>query len=111
MQDEEQAEGPSRHEMGTATRNVEEASSTQKSGSNMRGGACDEPERDVYGGGAGPTGVTKTDGGARLTVVEGVVLRKASIGETTSECRNNDRGARELPPEAWEERDCETNAY
>ena len=79
----------------------------------MRGGACDnEPEHDVYGGGAGPTGVTKMgggDGGARLTVAEGVVLCEASVGETTSECR--DRGAHERSPEAWEERDCGTSAY
>ena len=73
----------------------------------MRGGACDtEPEQDVYGGGAGPTGVTKTgggNGGARLTVVEGVVLREVSVGETINECC--DDGAREMPPETWEERD------
>ena len=30
MQDEEQAEGPSCHETGTATHNVEEASSTER---------------------------------------------------------------------------------
>ena len=75
----------------------------------MLGGACNnEPERDEYGGGAGPTGVTKTgggDGGARLTVAEGVVLREASIGETTNECRDNNGGVHELPPKAWEERD------
>ena len=74
----------------------------------MRGGAHDKPEHDVYGGGAGPTGVTKMgggDGGARLTVVEGVVLCEASVGETTNECGDNDEGTRELPPEAWEERD------
>ena len=70
-----------------------------------------EPERDVYGGGAGPTGMTNIlyvgggDGGARLTVAEGVVLREACVGETTSECRDDDGGARELPPEMWEERD------
>ena len=65
-----------------------------------------EPERDVYGGVAGPTSVTKTgggDGGARRTVGEGVVLREACVGETTSECRDNDRGAHELNVETWEE--------
>ena len=59
------------------------------SGRNKRGGACEtEPERDVNGGGAGPTGVTKTggeDAGARLTVAEGVELPAAGVGETTSE--------------------------
>ena len=69
----------------------------------MRGAR--EPERDVYGGGVGPTGVTNAGGGAQLTVAEGVVLRKVCVGETTSECRDNDRGARELPPETWEKRD------
>ena len=79
-----------------------------KSSSNKWGGACDsEPEHNVYGGGAGPTCITKTGGGdrgARLTVAEGVVLHEASVGETTNECRGNDRGggvaARELAPEA-----------
>ena len=72
----------------------------------MRGGACDnEPECDVYGGGAGPTGIMETDGGARLMVAEGVVLHEASIGETTNECRNKDGGAHELRPKTWEERD------
>ena len=75
----------------------------------MQGGARDtEPERDVYGRGAGPTCVTKVGGGdlgARLMVAEGVVLRKACVGETTSECRDNDGAARELPPDIWEERD------
>ena len=79
-----------------------------KSGSNMRGGAREtEPERDVYGGGAGPTSKTNAgggDGGARLMVAKGVVLREACIGETTSECRD-DGGAHELPPKTWEERD------
>ena len=73
----------------------------------MRGGACEtELERDVYGGGAGPTGVTNAgggDGGTRLTVAEGVVLREARVGETTSECCD-DGGARELPPDTWEQR-------
>ena len=65
----------------------------------------------MYGGGAGPTGVTKTrggDGGARLMVAEGVVLREASVGETTSECRESEgggEGGHELPPEGWKERD------
>ena len=75
MQGKEQAEGPTRHETGTATRNVEQASDG-KSGSSMRGGACNtKPERDMYGGGAGPTGLTNIGGGdrgARLTVAEGV---------------------------------------
>ena len=50
---------------------------------------------DVYGGGAGPTGVTKMGGGdgdTRLTVAEGVVLHEASVGETTNECRDNHEG-------------------
>ena len=67
-----------------------------------------ERERDMYGGGAGPTGVMNVgggDGGTRLAVAEGVVLREACIEETTSECREYDRGARELPPEVCEERD------
>ena len=51
------------------------------------------------------TNVGGGDGGAQLTVAEGVVLREACVGKTTSECRDNDGGARELPPEAWEERD------
>ena len=72
----------------------------------MRSGAHDtEPERDVYGGGVGPTGVTNIGGGdrgARLTVAEGVALREAFAGETT-DCRDNDGGARELPPDMWEE--------
>ena len=63
----------------------------------MQGGAREtEPEQDVYGGGAGPISVTNAgggDGGARLTVAEGVVLCEAYVGETTSECRNNDGGA------------------
>ena len=62
----------------------------------------------MYGGGTGPTGLTNAgggNGGTRLTVAEGVVLREACIGETTSECRDNDGGARELPPDTWEERD------
>ena len=67
----------------------------------MRGGARDtEPERDVYGGVAGPTGVTKTgggDGGARLTVAKVVVLRKASVRETTSECRDDGERVSCLP--------------
>ena len=75
----------------------------------MQGGAREtEPERYVYGGGAGPTGVTNAgggDGGARLTVAERVVLHEACVRETTSECRDNDGGARELPPDMWEERD------
>ena len=56
----------------------------------------------------GPTGMMNVgggDGGAQLTVAEGVVLREVCAGETTSECRDKDVGARELPPEAWEERD------
>ena len=56
----------------------------------------------MYGGGAGPRGVTNVgggDGGARLTVAE------ACTGEATKECRDNDGGARELPPDTWEERD------
>ena len=58
----------------------------------MRGGA-----RDTEPGGG--------NRGARLTVAEGVVLREASVGENTSECRDYDGGAHELPPETWEERD------
>ena len=50
------------------------------------------------------TNVRGGDGGARLMVAEGVVLREACVGEATSECRD-DRAAGELPPEAWEERD------
>ena len=53
----------------------------------------------MYSGEAGPTGVTKTgggDGGAGLTVAEGVVLHEASVGETTSDYRDD-----ELPPEPW----------
>ena len=75
----------------------------------MQGGVQDtEPERDVYGGGAGPTSVTKmgeADGGAQLTVAKGVVLCEACVGETASEWRDNDGGVRELPPKTWEERD------
>ena len=60
-----------------------------KSKSNWRGGARDtEPERDVYRGGVGPSGVTNVgggDGGARLTVAEGVALREMCAGETTKE--------------------------
>ena len=82
----------------------------------MRGRAREtEPERDVYNGGAGPTGITNAgggDGGARLTEAEGVVLRKACVGETTSECCDNDGGARELTCGRSEmERDCRTSAY
>ena len=56
----------------------------------------------MYGGGAGPTGVTNAgggDGGAQLTVAKGLVLREACIEETTSERRD------ELPSDMWEERD------
>ena len=45
--------------------------------------------------GAEPTGVTIVggdDGGARLAVAEGVVLRKACIGETTKQSRDNGGG-------------------
>ena len=46
------------------------------------------------------------DGGARLTVAEGVNLRKVCSGEVTNECRDNDGGgAQKLPSEAWEVRD------
>ena len=38
-------------------------------------------------------------------VAEGVVLWEACVGETTSECRDNDGGACELSPDTWEERD------
>ena len=69
----------------------------------MRGMCEIEPERDVYGGGAGPTDITNTDGGARLTVAKGVVLHEACVGKTTRECR--DGGTHELPPDTWEERD------
>ena len=65
MQGEEQAEGPSRQ----------------------------EPEQDVYGGGAGPTGMTNKgegDGDSQLTVTELVALREACAGEATNECCNND---------------------
>ena len=45
-------------------------------------------------------------GGARPTVAERVALREACTGETTNECRDNaGEGARELPPDTWEERD------
>ena len=60
-----------------------------KSGSNWKGGVRDtEPERDMYRGGGGPSGVTNVgggDGGARLTVAEGVAVRKRWAEETTKE--------------------------
>ena len=84
----------------------------------MRGGAHDtESERDVYGGGAGPTSVMNIgggDGGARLTVAEGVALREACTGEITNECRDNDRGHGSCLPtrgRSETERDCGTSAY
>ena len=49
----------------------------------------------MYGGGAGPTNVTKMeggDGGARLTVAEELVLRETSVGETTCECPDDGGG-------------------
>ena len=50
------------------------------SGRSMQGGARDtEPERAENRRGAGPTGMTNVgggDGGARLTVAEGVTLRR-----------------------------------
>ena len=59
-----------------------------KSDSNWRG-ACDtEPERDVYRGGGDPSGVTNVgggNGGARLTVAEGVALHETCAGGTTEE--------------------------
>ena len=82
-----------------------------KSGSNWRGGAREtKPERDVYGGGSRASGVTNVgegDGGARLTVAEGVGLRKTCTGGTTGECRYSvgGGGERQLPPDTWEERD------
>ena len=59
----------------------------------------------MYGGPTGVMNVGGGDGGTRLTVAEGEVLREACVVETTSECRDNDGGARELPPEMWEEQD------
>ena len=46
----------------------------------------------------GPNGMMNV-GGARLMVAEGVALRETCTGETTNECRDNDRGGRELPPD------------
>ena len=51
------------------------------------------------------TNVGGGDGTARLTVAEGVVLREVCVRKTTSECHDNEGGARELPPEAWKELD------
>ena len=51
------------------------------------------------------TNVGGGDEGARLAVAEGVVIREACVGATTKESRDNGGGARELPPEMWEERD------
>ena len=54
----------------------------------------------------GTTGVTKVgggDGGAQLTVADGVALRETCTGEATNDCCDNDRGAPELPPKTWEE--------
>ena len=58
----------------------------------------------MYRGGAGPTGLTN-EGGARLTVAEGVALREACAGETTEYRDNNGGVPRELPPDKWEERE------
>ena len=84
-QGEEQAEGPSHLETGTGTRSEEEASST------------------------GRVVVTyeESDGGARLTITEGVALRETCSGEATNKCRDNGgwAAARGLPPETCEERD------
>ena len=86
----------SSHEMGTATCSVEEASSTE------RAVVTCKSERDVMKTGG-------RDGGARLTVAEGVVLCKVSVGENTNKCRENDgeKGGRVscLPKRGrWEER-------
>ena len=51
------------------------------------------------------TDVGGGNGGARLAVAKGVVLREACVEETTNESRNNGGEGRELPPETWEERD------
>ena len=61
----------------------------------------------MYGGGAGPgvTNIGGGDGGARLTVAEGVVLRATFAGETPNEWHDSDGGARELQTDTWEERD------
>ena len=45
------------------------------------------------------TDVGGGDGDARLAVAEGVVLREASIGETTNKSHDNRGGACELPAE------------
>ena len=75
-QDRAQAEGPSGREMGMASRTGEEASLTERARDT-------EPERDVYRGGAGPSSVTSGDGGARLTVAEGVALCEMCAGKAT----------------------------
>ena len=82
----------------------------------MRGGVCDtELERDMYGGGAGPTGKTTIGGdeGARLTVAEGLALREACAGETTNECHHDGGHGSCLPTSGRSEteRDCGTSAY
>ena len=78
-----------------------------KSGSNWRGGARDtEPERDVYRGGRGPSGVMNVgegDSGARLTVAERVALRETCVGEATEGCRDSEGGEQELPVNTWED--------
>ena len=59
MQDKEQVDGPSRHETGTWMRRH-----GQKERKQQASGAREtKPERDVYGGGVGPNGVTNTGGG------------------------------------------------
>ena len=58
-------------------------------------------------------GTPRRDGDAQLAEVEGVVPREASVREATNEAATA-VGARELPPQTWEERtepDCGTSAY
>ena len=97
MQDEEQVEGPSRHKTETATRSMEEASSTETAEATCEGehATPSQSETCTVGGG---------DGGARLTVAEGVVLREGCVRDTTSKY-GDDGEARELPPDTWKERD------
>ena len=51
------------------------------------------------------TNVGRGDGGARLAIAKGVVLREACVRETTNKSSDNGGGARELLSKKWEERD------